>query len=130
MKKLISITLLTMLCGVSVTAIAQTKAPETGATPMNNGVTRKDSKASGDSLPMAAPAKAESGGVPMANPANKKDKMMMTQNMDFNVMDANGDGYVSRTEYMKYHEANWGMMKKSSKGMVSMQDMQAAGNSR
>jgi hypothetical protein len=38
-------------------------------------------------------------------------------------MDTNGDGVVSKDEYMKYHEAMFDHMKKNKEGMVSMKDM-------
>ncbi len=44
--------------------------------------------------------------------------------MDMKAMDTNGDGMISKTEYMKHHEAMWAKMKKNSSGSVSMKDMQ------
>jgi hypothetical protein len=43
--------------------------------------------------------------------------------MDMKKMDANGDGMISKSEFMKYHEAMWTKMKKNTKGMVDMKDM-------
>ncbi len=40
------------------------------------------------------------------------------------MMDTNGDGMISRDEFMKHHEAMYGNMKKGSNGMVSVTDMQ------
>lgn len=40
------------------------------------------------------------------------------------MMDTNGDGMISRDEFMKHHEAMYGSMKKGSNGMVSVMDMQ------
>ena len=39
-------------------------------------------------------------------------------------MDTNGDGMISRDEFMKHHEAMYDKMKKGPNGMVSMSDMQ------
>ncbi len=44
--------------------------------------------------------------------------------MDMSAMDANGDGMVSKQEFLKYHERMWSKMKKNNKGMVDMKDMQ------
>ena len=40
------------------------------------------------------------------------------------MMDTNGDGMISRDEFMKHHEAMYDKMKKGSNGMVSVMDMQ------
>ena len=40
------------------------------------------------------------------------------------MMDTNGDGMISREEFMKYHESMYDKMKKGSNGMVSVMDMQ------
>ena len=50
---------------------------------------------------------------------HKKDSM----GMDMKAMDANGDGMISKDEFMKSHEAMWDKMKKNDKGMVDMKDM-------
>ncbi len=39
-------------------------------------------------------------------------------------MDANGDGMISKDEFMKHHEAMWDKMKKNSAGSVDMKDME------
>lgn len=52
-----------------------------------------------------------------------KHGMGMKHGMDMKMMDANGDGMVSKDEYMKYHEAMWAKMKKDKNGMVMMDDM-------
>lgn len=44
--------------------------------------------------------------------------------MDMMKMDANGDGVISKEEYMKYHEAMFDHMKNKD-GVVSMKDMPA-----
>ena len=43
--------------------------------------------------------------------------------MDMKAMDTNGDGMISKKEFMKYHETMYNKMKKGSNGMVSMKDM-------
>lgn len=40
------------------------------------------------------------------------------------MMDTNGDGMISKDEFMKHHEAMYDNMKKGSNGMVSMMEMQ------
>ena len=42
---------------------------------------------------------------------------------EMKAMDANGDGMISKSEFMKYHEAMWAKMKKNKNGMVDMKDM-------
>ena len=44
--------------------------------------------------------------------------------MDMKKMDANGDGMISKEEFMKYHESMYDGMKKNKDGMVDMKDMQ------
>ena len=48
----------------------------------------------------------------------------LAMEMDMKAMDMNGDGMISKDEFMKYHEAMYDKMKKGSNGMVSMKDMQ------
>lgn len=43
--------------------------------------------------------------------------------MDMKAMDTNGDGMISKDEFMKYHQMKWDKMKKNSAGMVDMKDM-------
>ena len=43
--------------------------------------------------------------------------------MDMKTMDRNGDGMVSKDEFMKHHEAMYDKMKKNKDGMVDMKDM-------
>jgi hypothetical protein len=45
------------------------------------------------------------------------------EDMDIKKMDANGDGMISKSEFMKYHEAMWSKMKKNKNGMVNANDM-------
>lgn len=51
------------------------------------------------------------------------DKSSMSMNMKS--MDANGDGMISKDEFIKRHEAMWDKMKKNDKGMVDMKEMGA-----
>ena len=39
-------------------------------------------------------------------------------------MDTNGDGMISKDEFMKAHEAKWNAMQKNKDGMVSIADME------
>lgn len=38
-------------------------------------------------------------------------------------MDSNGDGMISKDEYMSYHQKKWDSMKKDANGMVDMKSM-------
>jgi Ca2+-binding EF-hand superfamily protein len=42
------------------------------------------------------------------------------------MMDTNGDGMISKTEYMKHHERMWAVFKKNKDGLVAMEDMKKA----
>lgn len=44
--------------------------------------------------------------------------------MDFKAMDKNGDGMISKDEFMKFHEMMFDKMKKNSAGMVDMKEME------
>lgn len=48
-------------------------------------------------------------------------------NMDYKMMDTNGDGMISKEEYMSHHEMAYGKMKQTNGG-VSMKDMNAQMN--
>lgn len=50
-----------------------------------------------------------------------KDGMSMQM---MKMMDTNGDGMISRDEFMRHHEAMYDNMKKGSNGMVNVTDMQ------
>ena len=97
MKKLISTTLLAALLGVGFNVSAQTKPAEADAV---RGGPTKDA-----TTPM---------GMGMTMP--QRQAMMKA-------MDVNGDGMISREEFMKYHEGMYDKMNKGSNGMVSMKDM-------
>ena len=105
MKELISIGLFAVLCGTAVAASAQDTTPKDGMTP-KTGVAPKD-------------------GMPMKDGMAPKDGTGMKMGMDMKAMDANGDGMISKEEFMKHHEALFDKMKKGSNGMVSLKDMEA-----
>ena len=50
--------------------------------------------------------------------------MAMKDGMGMKMMDTNGDGMISKDEFIKHHEMMYDKMKKSSNGMVSVKDMQ------
>lgn len=50
--------------------------------------------------------------------------MAMKDGMRMKMMDTNGDGMISKDEFIKHHEMMYDKMKKSSDGMVSVKDMQ------
>jgi hypothetical protein len=54
---------------------------------------------------------------------DKKMDMKMDKKMDMKMMDTNGDGMISKDEFMKYHEMMYDKMKKNKTGMVDMKDM-------
>ena len=57
----------------------------------------------------------------------KTDKNMMKSGkpmmMDMKKMDTNGDGMISKDEFMKYHEAMYDGMQKNKDGMVDIKTM-------
>lgn len=59
-------------------------------------------------------------GSAFAHPQHKGEGEMMMK-----MMDANGDGMISKDEFMKAHEKMWDKMKKNSAGSVDMKDMEA-----
>ncbi len=48
-----------------------------------------------------------------------------TMMMEMKSMDANGDGMISKKEFMKHHEHMWSKLKKNKGGQVSVKDMEA-----
>ncbi|RJG21701.1 hypothetical protein [Massilia cavernae] len=55
----------------------------------------------------------------IAHPDKKGEK-----SMDMKMLDANGDGMISKDEFMKHHEMMWDKMKKNPSGMVDMKEME------
>jgi hypothetical protein len=94
MQRIISTVLFAALCSTGIAVHAQDK---TRAEPSGQEKVAKD--------PMAKPA-------PMGMGAGARSPM-----------DTNGDGMVSREEFMAHHEAAWNKMKKNAKGMVMNADM-------
>ncbi len=105
MKKLISIGMFAVLCGTALAASAQDTTPKDGTTP-KAGMGAKD-------------------GMPMKEGMAPKEGMGMKMGMNMKAMDVNGDGMISKEEFMKHHEAMFDAMKKGSNGMVSLKDMEA-----
>ena len=56
--------------------------------------------------------------------AMKEGMPMKEGKMDMKMMDANGDGMISKKEFVKHHESMYDKMKKGSNGMVSVKDME------
>lgn len=52
------------------------------------------------------------------------DDMKMDMKMDMKSMDANGDGMISKEEFMKFHEAMFDKMKKNKAGMVDVKELE------
>ena len=52
------------------------------------------------------------------------DDMKHSKDMMMKMMDPNGDGMISKDEFMKHHEKMYEGMKKNKDGMVDMKDMQ------
>lgn len=51
------------------------------------------------------------------------DDMKMGMKMDMKMLDANGDGAISKDEFMKHHEMMYDKMKKNKNGTVDLKDM-------
>ena len=51
------------------------------------------------------------------------DDMKMGKKMDMKMMDTNGDGAISKEEFMKHHEMMFDKMKKNKNGTVDLKDM-------
>jgi hypothetical protein len=61
-----------------------------------------------------------SGTLAFATDDMKSDAM----HSKMSTMDANGDGVISKEEYMNYYQSAWDKMPKNKDGMVTMKDMQ------
>jgi hypothetical protein len=103
MNKTISTGLTAVLCATAFASFAQT-APKEGTAPPT-GSTQKDGMGAG------------MGMTPGAG---------MKMGMDPKTMDSNGDGMISKDEFMKHHEAMFDKMKKGTNGMVSLKDWETA----
>src|SRR2546427_1938032 len=55
--------------------------------------------------------------------AGEKEEAEKAMMMQLKKMDANGDGVISKEEFMKYQEARYDAMKKNKDGMVDMAEM-------
>lgn len=97
MKKFASIVMSAAVMGASTIAMAQTTAPTTPP----SGTMKP-----GDSMSTTGSTAGKS--------------------MDFKRMDANGDGWVSREEYLGFYGTRYDSMKHNDKGYVSWADMQAS----
>ncbi len=84
---------------------------------------------------VSASAYAQSAGTPTdlgkatANPSTPKSGSMQMNNdmrykTDFETMDTNRDGNVSRDEFMKHQETNWGRMDANKKGNMTVDQYQ------
>jgi hypothetical protein len=51
------------------------------------------------------------------------DEMKMGMKMDVKMMDTNGDGAISKDEFMRHHEMMYEKMKKNKTGTVDVKDM-------
>ena len=98
MKKLALTTIVAMIFGIGLAGCAQDSM-------------KKEGMAMKEGMPMACD-------MPMAK------SMGMDMGMHMKMMDTNGDGMISKEEFMKHHETMYDKMKKNSNGMVSMKDMQ------
>lgn len=54
--------------------------------------------------------------------------MKMDMKMGMKMVDANGDGAVSKEEFMKHHEMMYDKMKKNKSGTVDLKDMSMMGS--
>ncbi|MEP6609401.1 MAG: EF-hand domain-containing protein [Burkholderiaceae bacterium] len=59
----------------------------------------------------------------MTKPAADMTPSATQYSIDYKAMDANGDGMISRDEYMRYYGTRYDRMKRNDKGMVMMNDM-------
>ena len=64
-------------------------------------------------------------GTAFAGTSDGTSSWPMMSGADLKAIDANGDGMISRDEFMKHHEAMWARMKKGRNGMVDITEMEA-----
>ncbi len=77
--------------------------------------------ASGSTYAGSGPSRSTVAATSAASPAGS-----VSKTMDFNRMDSNGDGWVSREEYLSFYGTRYDTMKRNERGMVSWQDMQTS----
>lgn len=76
----------------------------------------------GAAILAASAASAQTGTTPnQSGMMSKGDNK--TFHHDFKSMDANGDGMISRDEYLRYYGSRFDRMKRNEQGMVMMNDM-------
>lgn len=108
--------------GVVPRPAAESNPTAAGGVPAAKAEMKTDMKKGGDgAMPMAAEGASMSGGA-MAKGTMAMGAMGMGMNMK--MMDTNGDGMISKKEWMDYHTKMWGRMK-SSNDMVPMADVEA-----
>ncbi len=114
MNRILSTALVASLFAFGATAQAQDKELSqpsgqqkiTPDTPMGKTHREREARLQGDTM--------QHNGKKMAGEMKHDNKMV----------DSNGDGMISKAEFMKHHETMWSSMKKDSKGMVSATDYQ------
>lgn len=106
--------------GVIQRPSAESNPIAAGGAPAEKAQMKTDMKKEG-AMPMAGGGM--SGGS-MAKGNMAMGRMGMGMGMDMKMMDTNGDGMISKKEWMDYHAKMWGRMK-SKNGMMSMADMEA-----
>lgn len=81
-------------------------------------------KATKDMVSLADMKTALRGGMSDGMPMKSGSGSMTMSWMDMDAMDTNGDGMVSKKEWMSHHTKMWGQMK-SKKGMMPIADMES-----
>ena len=108
--------------GVIQRPSAETNPIAAGGAPSEKAQMKTDMKKDG-AMPMAGGGMS-GGSMGKGNMAMGGMGMGMGMKMDMKMMDTNGDGMISKKEWMDYHAKMWGRMK-SKNGMMSMADMEA-----
>lgn len=103
--------------GVIPRPSAETNPTAAGGAPAEKAQMKTDMKKDG-AMPMAG------GGMSGGSMTKGGMGMGMGMKMDMKMMDTNGDGMISKKEWMDYHAKMWGRMK-SKNGMMPMADMEA-----